>query len=479
MGEVEDRERLRYLQLKAKAEAADDSSSPTEGGLGDMALAAIEGAGEHLLMGNAESIDAKVGELMGQGKYEDLRKKLVEERKARKTRNFGANLVGQGTGLVGSFMLPEPKKYKALGAGLYGAAQDPGQTENMGQEVFERGKNALISMGLGAVLNKFLKPAVRGTGEGIYDSAFKKVEAELKQGNEDSILPLLKKFRVTGSMDEIADKAKLLEEDAARTIKSTITDATNKGGKIDFKEMFNRLSKKVPTRGTEPAEGQAIDAAQSFLNDSLRKYKSDSYSGQLPGYIKKRLERLQALQASKQVDLATGALPDVAIPAAVKRPDNVMNLETFNNVRQSIGERGRKGFTDPKTNTPIPVKSDFFANLYGDARKAINEVVEDKLGSARTKAFDEANESITRLKPAVPILKKFAAQEEKRPGLTLVDLMLLGAGPKGWGALGAKKTGEYLMTPAARTKLGDKMINYQGQGISQIPRYLIPNDEEK
>lgn len=387
------------------------------------------------------------------------------------------------------FLKNNPVLKQALVAGGFAGASNPGETSNMYDEVVKRGQNALMGSGAGLGLGLGAKYVAIPAGKAIYKRGVAPIAHAVDMKLNKDFYPWLESTGMTGSLKSIGNQIQGKYDEAGKVVGEVLGTATQKGGVVNHRGLAARLKSVIPSAGADPLEDDINNGLRKTITDKVENYQSDAYRAAIPKYRTEKRAFIDAKRAQQEFDknnpniftkfkdligMQNPARPQTPINPV--KPTNEMGLEAANNIRVSLGMRGKQNFSPNQSNT-VPVKAEVFGDMYPIMRDVVDNEVLKASGKEALSKLQPANKIFSLLKPNMDTIEKsiVAANAPGNNGwekigkllnmstIGLVDnapvLTRLGQATKRAGELGTSKSGRRL---------------YQ-----KIPSYLLPNGYEE
>jgi hypothetical protein len=415
--EQEERERLRYLELKRKMAMAQQPAQPQAqpaaeepGVLGtalDYGMRALDYAGGLTRTAAA----APFGVVQG----EDVMAAL--KGKAPSTSEY---LEEAGVGAGASLSDIAPSLYSETGQGLAlekGGMFDPTQRGLLGfvgdvaldpATYLSGGLSAAAKAGklgkVGRAVSRPVSAVTEPIGKKLFKSGVKELDEVAIQKGKKPVSEVLMEYDVMGSKKQIADKATDLSNDLFEQREGILQMADRSGGSVDFNKIMQPFIEKAKAALKDP-DPAVQDVGRSMLGTVRRYADAGTVSIQKASQMKTNLYH--------------------------RLPDNTWDI---------------------MKNTPDGNK--FLAEMASGIRGSVEEAVEKSTGQGGL--LNKVNDDLGTLLTTRKVMGKEAGKEIRRPYISAIDGMILSSTHPH--VILGKKAAEIGKSAKFRTKMGSRLM---------------------
>ena len=337
-----------------------------------------------------------------------------------------------GSQILERFGVPEsgklsdalPSLYSETGEGLAlkrGGGLDPTGRGAAGL-VLETITDPVTYTGIGGLLG-LVGRGTKGTGRGLYNWAFKAADIEAKRFGKgvNEVADLARRYKITGSAEEIADKMQQIASDLVKEQQKILTRSSALGANVDVEKALKPVMEEAEKL---TKSGRALPIRQD---------------------AQKVLDVLKDLAERNKVSEVNKVLPDAAEASRLKSDIySLLKKDDWKSIAQTDAETG----------------------LLKGAGSALKEAVEQstkKVSPEFAGALKQTNKDLGILATVSNVMDREAAKEIMRNALTPVDTALLAASP---GVAIGKKLGDITKGATFKTKGGALLEKLGDIGIA-------------
>ncbi len=349
----------------------------------------------------------------------------------------------------GSLSQLAPSLYNETGKGWQlkkGGMLDPTGRGAMGLAL-ETVTDPLTYFTLGA--SKAAGQGIKKSGEAVYESGLKMIDrsAEIAGKGNKAFSKTAMKYGLTGSAEEIAEKASQLADDLYRQQQQILKEAGDMGAKVDAGRVLNRTIKKAENiasgKNIKPVR-QAASGVSDVVKDVM------SFGSEVPASTVKS-------QVASSLVSETGQPILKEVIQEVPGKVALSPLEASSIKSQLYNLLGDNAYA-------TLAKDKGGSKLFKDAARSIKTGVESAVSKADPNLgakLKQVNTDLGNILSSRKALQRETNKEIAKNALTSVDAALIVASPA---TAVSKKFGDIFKGPWARTK-GGKVVRDFGQTL--------------